>query len=235
MSSRGLSLVGFMDRLQAIAHLRFGCVPVDPSDAALSKEWQDAVTRLQSVKVQRAGNPDVKQIPGSDQSYIQDFVKEPLVSTALQMYRTPYQFLLIEIDPLLAFQHTVNLDRVDHHFRSVPSTVGTSDLMPVCLPIVQPDENFYHSLVLQNSQSVAIRSRNTGLRQTIAGIFPMEQNGYKLWMGGMQFAFSLPFVQVVNLNGRFYLSNGFHRVIGARKAGATHVRVCTARFTSRTL
>src|SRR5208282_2577442 len=42
-------------------------------------------------------------------------------------------------------------------------------------------------------------------------------------IAGIQFHSSMPFVHVVRYNGRCYLHNGFHRTVGVRKAGATHV------------
>jgi hypothetical protein len=223
MSSRGLSLVGFMDHLHAIAHLRFACVPADPSDAALAAEWQKSILKLQLVNIPTPGRPNIQQIPASDQHYIQDFIREPWVRTELQSLHTTYQFMLVEIDPILSFQHVVNLDRVDHHFRSLPRTIGTSDLLPICLPTAQQTEDLYVSPVVSDSHSVIIKSRNTGLNRTIAGVFPLDLAGYRTHLAGMRFDFSQPFVHVVQFRGRCYLHNGFHRAIGARRAGATHV------------
>src|SRR5271165_6122583 len=155
MSSRGLSLVGFMDQLHAIAHLRFVCVPTDPSDAALIVEWQNAVRRLQPISIQNPGNPNIQQI--SDQNYLRNFFSQPWVKTALQAYQGPYQFLLIEIDPLLAFQHIVDLDRAEQHFRSALGSVGTSDLLPICLPTIQPNEPLWTSPLVSDSKSVIVR------------------------------------------------------------------------------
>jgi hypothetical protein len=39
-------------------------------------------------------------------------------------------------------------------------------------------------------------------------------------MAGAMFGVTLPFVHVVRFNGRCYLTNGFHRALGARKRGA---------------
>lgn len=61
-----------------------------------------------------------------------------------------------------------------------------------------------------------IRGKNLNLRAAQTGML----NPNTL---GLAFAFSLPFVHVVRLNGRCYLHNGFHRVYGAAMAGAQKV------------
>jgi hypothetical protein len=221
MPTSGLSLVGFMEQLQAITHLRYTCVPTDPSDNALTAVWQGAKAKLLAAQTARAGNPNIQQI--ADQAYIQNFIRIPWVTAALQFYRTPYHFLLVEIDPLLSFQPVVSLDRVNHHFRSLPRAVGTSDLLPLCLPTVQPNEEMYMSPVLTSSQSVLIKSRNTGINKSDWGVFPFELNGFRAWLAGMRFHFSSPFLHVVRFNGKCYLSNGYHRAVGAKRAGATHI------------
>jgi hypothetical protein len=39
----------------------------------------------------------------------------------------------------------------------------------------------------------------------------------------MRFGVTLPFASVARYNGKYYLTNGFHRAIGLRQAGATHM------------
>ncbi len=64
-----------------------------------------------------------------------------------------------------------------------------------------------------------MRSRNLNVHLSAAGLFPAGDNT----AAGIIFGLSVPLVHVVRLNGRCYLHNGFHRVYGARMAGATHV------------
>ena len=73
MPNPGLSLVGFMDMGQAIAHLRNGCVPADPSDAALIAEWNSARTLL-GAAMGNAGSPEILDVPRANLQYVQDLL-----------------------------------------------------------------------------------------------------------------------------------------------------------------
>src|SRR5260370_33738773 len=62
VSTRGLSLVGFIDQQrQALEHLRNYCVHPDISDGPLLKEWATAKTKIGSP-IPKAGAPDVRQL-----------------------------------------------------------------------------------------------------------------------------------------------------------------------------
>jgi hypothetical protein len=122
------------------------------------------------------------------------------------------EFKLVEIDPLLAYQFTVDTTRSDHHCAAFPKPPVNGDLLPVCLPIQLPSGEYH---INHGIQSVIIKSRSLNLQMTAAGIGPN--------MAGMNFGWSIPMLHVVRLNGRCYLHNGFHRAFGARLAGATHI------------
>lgn len=226
MPSRGLSLVGFMYQQPAIHHLRIACVPADPSDAALIAEWTAAQATL-GAPITNAGKPDVQQLAPADMPYIAKFMAEPWVAFAfnhpiLQASLQGATFRVIEIDPLLAFQSTVFLDRADHHCGRL-NNPSIADLLPVCLPIVQPREPLLLSPVMPGSQSVIIKSRNLNVQSTQMGNFEFTTNGYTSYMAGLQYHLSPPFAHVVRYNGRCYLHNGYHRAVGIRMTGATHM------------
>ena len=224
MSTPGLSLVGFMtDQQQAIQHLRVQCVPSDPSDAALIKEW-DAAKAKRGYPVGTAGSPYVLPIPQSDAGYIQQLMQQPWVQEALRMFGyAQAEFKLVEIEPLLAYQFIVDADRSKFHCGGL-SNPSVSELMKICLPQAQPKPIDLSPLVdLGQSHCATIKSRNLSMRQMNRGIFGLNQNGYESWVAGMQIHVTLPFVHVVRLNKRYYLHNGFHRAYGARLAGAKNI------------
>src|ERR1700733_14969314 len=110
MPTPGLSLVGFMDEPAAINHLRFACAPADPADAALRAVWQGAQGQL-GAPTPNAGNPGIHAIPQGQAAYITQISQLPWVATALATNWAGAAFHMVDIAPLLAFQHTVDLAR----------------------------------------------------------------------------------------------------------------------------
>lgn len=223
MPTPGLSLVGFMDQQQAINHLRRDCVPSDPSDAALIKEWSAAKAK-KGYPIGTAGSPYVLPIAGADAAYIQQLMAQPWVQAAFQMFGyAQADFKLVEIEPLLAYQFTVDADRSKHHCGGLKNP-SVADLMKICLPQAQVRPADISPFVdVGQWHCATIKSRNLSMRQLNRGIFNLNQNGYECWVAGMQIHVTLPFVHVVRYNNKYYLHNGFHRAYGARMAGAKNI------------
>lgn len=222
MPTRGLSLVGFMDQNNALHHLRTVCVPADPSDAALIPIWHAAQNAL-GPAIANAGSPDIREIPSSEQHHIDQLVQQPWVAMAMQGPLQGATLQLVEIDPLLAFQFTVDIDRSDHHCGQIGNPPSVSELLHICLPITPPPEHFSvsHHDQFSHIQSAVIKSRSLNIRVTAQGIFN-DPTGVPV-AAGFQFGPALPLVQVVRFNGQCFLHNGFHRAVGARLRGATHI------------
>jgi hypothetical protein len=218
VSTAGLSLVGFMDEASGISHLRTFCVPPDPLDAALRQAWLTARNQL-GAPAANAGQPQINPIPPQQMGHIATLLQTPRVQAAMPFFPGA-SFQLIEIDPLLAFQFTVDLDRSTHHCQGLASPPTLDELMALCLPIVVPPEPMQVQ-VLQNSMLIKARCLNLQMLQQ--GYFPQGGDTSAIGAAGAILGLSLPLVHVVRLNGRCYLHNGFHRVVGARRAGATHV------------
>lgn len=216
MASSGLSLVGFMDETAALNHLRTTCVPPDPSDVALKAVWQGAQVAL-GQPTQKAGMPAMTPIPAPQAPHIVTLMQTPWVAQALQTTLQGSTFNLVEIEQLLAFQTTVDLDRSSHHCKGLSNPPTLDELMTLCLPTVIVPEAMQ---VQPQAQSLLIKARCLNLKMLAQGFFP-QPNGPTA--AGVIVGLSLPLVHVVRLNGRCYLSNGFHRVVGAKLAGATQV------------
>lgn len=214
MPTRGLSLVGFMDQAQAIAHLQRACVPVNPDPAVLAAEWVTAQANL-GAAFPGAGIPAILSIPAAQAAYITALQTGPNWATVFANHPSVQgaTFSLVEIEKLLAFQFTVDLDRSNHHAGSLTHPPTLDELLNMCLPqAYQHDEIMNFDL----PQSLLIKSRSLNLQKVAHGAFA---GGYL----GIQIGFNLPFVHVVRHNGRCYLHNGFHRAYGAALAGATHI------------
>jgi len=213
MATPGLSLVGFMDQQQAMAHLRTACVPVDVSDAAIFDEWKAAKLRL-GAPLANAGRPDIQEIPPEHHAHLQHVVAAPWASPSFQTVLAGCEFKLVELDPLLAYQFTINDERSAHHCNHLGDNPSLQVLMAICLPTGPEIQVLQHSNT-QHNQSVLLRTRNLNLRSLASGLFNAQ-------FMGMQLFVSLPFMHVVCYNSRYYLHNGFHRALGIRRTGATH-------------
>ena len=214
-------LVGFMDNQQAIDHLRMACVPANQDPAVLTAEWQGAIAAL-GAAVADAGNPEILPIPAANQPHINQLIAAPWAAAHLaQLLAQGATFQLIEADKLLAYQFAA--DRAATHCGHLNNPT-VDDLLPVCLQINESPLDFTHSIVDNQSKSVIVMTRNTNLNMREWGLFGIRTPaGTDSRVAGAQILMNFPFVHVVRFNGRCYLHNGFHRVYGARIAGATHV------------
>ena len=215
MAHAGLSLVGFMDEAGAVEHLRKACVPAPTADdAALRADWQAARAKL-GAPVPNAGHPNLQSIPPANMGYINALLQLPWVAAANQgpAAVTQANFQLVEIDPLLAFQFSVDLVRSDNHCNAVAHPPTMQQLLAICFPTAPPNEGYGWQRL---GQSAMIKAKTLNLRVYDQGII----NGQVL---GLIFGPALQFTQVTRFNNRLYLFNGFHRAIGLRRAGATHM------------
>ena len=212
MSTAGLSLVGFKDPADAVVYLANQCVPDDPSQEALLAQWNTARARL-GPPIERAGRPEITPLPPELNGYIQQLMANKAVADYMANLPAPPQFAAVEIDPLLAYQPHVDLVRSEHHCGTLARSPALGDLLPTFLPIVFQEEPYS---VNQYGNSILIKARSLNLRMQQAGFLSPAHLG-------IQFGLALPLVHVVRYQGRCYLHNGFHRVVGARAAGATRV------------
>ncbi len=216
MATQGLSLVGFMtDQAAAISHLRYTCVPnpVSKTDAQLAQDWATATATLGSP-TNNAGTPSLTPIDHS----------HPNISRLMALPWAPYfqtllaqgaSFQMAEIDPLLAYQFTVDTERSNGHCEHCAQPPTEQELFDCCLPTVMSKDEIHAS---QQGQTLIVKSRSLNLITVAEGPIPNTANTI-----GIQFNWTLPFVHVVRFNGRCYLHNGYHRAYGMRMAGATHM------------
>jgi hypothetical protein len=227
MARNGLSLVGFVaDQQIALTHLRQDCVPPDPSDAALLTVWNTAQANIGGPFNHLPCAP--LPLPATAQQHIQALLAQAWLADLMQelnagqnsMGCAPASFQLVSIDALLAYQVAVDLDRANHHCNVLSNPPTEAELLNLCLPIVQPHEDYFMLPLTPASTSAIIKLRNHDLQMHRCGVFD-GMHGAKVV--GVSFHVGLPFVHVTRFNGQCYLHNGYHRAYGARLAGATHV------------
>ncbi len=220
MATAGLSLLGFMNQREAIAHLLGHCVVENRDVPALVEHWRAAQVRKGPAMV--GGNPDIRDVPAAAQPHIDTLRQQQWFTRFIALFPVA-EFKLVEIDPLLTIHFMVDLKRSDDRCRGLPQNPQVADLLPVCLPTAfaneeitmvrlpdKPDKQLNVGAFLLTAPSLNVRVLDAGFFQADNKI-------------GIQFGLPVPLVQVVRFNGRCYLHDGLHRTIGARRKGATHV------------
>lgn len=210
MPTPGKSLFGFLDEPHALGYLRGSCVfPGQMSDAQLTDIWNQARAQL-GAPVINAGTPDIQPISAAYQPHIDQLKNSPWI-VANQL--SGWQYAMVEIDPLIAYQFSIGIQRSAHHCTPLSSPPTTQQLMDACLPI-NPPADPYH--ITPAAQSMLITSKSLNMTGLHRGL--IAQNAI-----GLVFGPTVPLAHVTRYNGRCYLHNGFHRTYGARIAGATHI------------
>lgn len=229
MPTRGLSLVGFMDPPAALAHLKEACVPAaGATDQSLLADWQRARQQLGPPPVPNPGAPRLTPLPAAAAPYMTQLRQQQWVTDLLQLFGTTAQFMMVEIDPLLAFQVVLDADRSMEHCSVLSKPPTLDELLRLCLPQALLPEPIQVTAG-RNSILIKARSLNLMARQQVVerlqdrlvvgerGIFQPQG------LAGIIIGPSAPLVNVARWNDRLYLSNGFHRVYGARISGATEI------------
>ncbi len=218
MPKPSLSLLGFMEEPQAMTYLqKWAILPVeDRQPEGMRRIWREAKIKL-GKPFPRPGKPETQPIQQKHHPYLDEVTKNPLFELTIRGFQR-WGFMLVEINPLLAFQFHISIDETDKFGSMINQNPSVEEMLAMCLPrdITYPD---YEAILTANG--VTIRAQNLGLGHLEHGRFQKFPDG-RLLIAGVAFGAS-PFLQVVRFNGRCYLRNGFHRVYALMKKGATHI------------
>jgi len=177
--------------------------------------WNEAQTRL-GAPIGSPGSPEILGLDTAHQAYLEGVLTSPRYGETVGSL--PASFQLVEIEPLLAFQFHVYSERSEDLCNSFSNPPEINELLGTCLPHTLEAIPFKHDL---RPNGIIIESDTPNLRLFGGGIPGNDALAHLLVAAFVGAA--TPLVQVVRFNGRCYLRNGFHRVYGARVAGATHI------------
>jgi hypothetical protein len=212
----GRSLVGFMEPGFAISYLQQTTIPADSSPDALHAVWELARAKL-GAPPDHAGVPELLDIDQGHRAHLNAVAGNARLAAGFD--GQPYEFKLVEIDPLLAYQHDISIERADQ----LCHQLGDQPTVDAMLPVFLPTELEGIPIQMQRTDnSIVVVGRSANLRILAHGQIGVEKNIGAVLLGAAIGAGS-PWVHVVRFEGRAYLRNGFHRVYGAKRVGATHV------------
>ena len=194
---------------------------VSPRSAAddFDRAYDDAVVRL-GPPFPKAGQPDVRPIPGGQETYLQGVRDHPRFDSSVQIPGLrSWSFKLMEIDRLLIYQVSISNEFVKRHSGdpSHPPTIG--GMLRTCLPLQLDGEQ---PIVSMRPNVVQITLRDMYCR-LLGGLQHVANPRDQISMTGVFCASSSNLAQVVRCNDRTYLKNGVHRAYALRSAGATHM------------
>jgi hypothetical protein len=210
-----LSLLGFMDDALANSYLTKICLLADSSGGAL-KNRDTAKGRL-GPPIANAGHPEIRSIPVEHRHHLNGVESNPRYKDTIEEFK--FDFGLVEIAPLLAFQFHVETERAGNLKGRIGATHTLPELLALCLP--HEVEPIQYRLSLQPT-SLMIVSNNLNLRPMKVGIRDHPEQP-ALTIAGVLFGPASPLVQVMRVDGRCYLRNGFHRAYLLQKLGVTHI------------
>jgi len=197
--------------------------------AALRKIWQEARTRLNpgaGSPVPIPGVPEILDIPAGHEAHLRDVQASPRFPKTVGTL--PWEFKLVEIGPLLAFQYHVQTDRANQLWLDSGGTTDIAALLRLCLPVgvneIQPGSGCDANPDPSNSEErgrVSFDSDNLNMRILAGGNVGMD--GAKIFWAGIGFGEATRLVQVARFGGRCYLKNGYHRCYRMRAEGVTHL------------
>jgi hypothetical protein len=209
MPSAGLSLLGFMDRAQALAHLASVCIPEDSDEAALTKVWAAAKKKL-GAPIPGAGSPSILTLPPACDAHCRAVLSQAA-------FREGGSFsgafaCLVETAPLLTPQFVVDRSRLAHH-RAEARDATLEMALETCMPLTARSELFQ---TIAGPQSLLLKSRSMNVKFIRGGLF----DGSVL---GAKFGLSAPHVRVARYRGRCFIQNGVHRAVALTMMGLTHI------------
>ncbi|MEA2633802.1 MAG: hypothetical protein QOH92_569 [Chloroflexota bacterium] len=208
-----------------MAYLRQNCVLPNTATNAVREEWRSARARVR-VPMMKAGQPEVLEFPSGYETHLAQVQANPAFEETVRGMN--WSFKLVEIDPLIAFQFHVQLERSANLCRNVSDAEPLiEDMLGPCLPF---DVEDIPASVVVSGSSLTVEAESQNLKFS-----PVDGRGFpemreitipvprRVRTVGINFLPSSPLVHVVLHRGRTYLKNGYHRAYGFGKAGASHI------------
>lgn len=232
-------LVGHTPLDQYLDFMEAEAVGVTREDRGrLSDDWRAADNRRRALEASERrwletpplhAEPDRRQVPLPPEMevLVPALAAHPVFRRAFAV--VPVRVALVELDSLVAYQRTVNLE----HVRRLRARLGPSpsprEVFDFCLPTVRPPAEAAPFRVRPAGDGEFVFTcESTDLRFLEAVTLRPEQvSGYDApgavaGVVGLVVGFGSNFVNVISAEGRLVLNNGNHRVYALRELGLTH-------------
>ena len=225
-------LMGAMQQNLLTTTVRLMCITEEVARLdEIARAWRGASARMTLLATEETGLLDhifATEPPMKIRSRLKEIEEDRLFQASFSAL--PTDFMVVEIDRLVAPQREVNLDYVDDLRKRVPGK-SIEELVNFCVgPRAEPPD----LKVLQTAQNqMTYTSRSLDLR--FLGGYPKQitENDIAVAHAGGQpvdviallVGFGAAPINVLMAGGRLILVNGFHRVVAMRLEGITHIPV----------
>jgi hypothetical protein len=217
MPMAGLSLVGFMDQGMAEGYLKRYCLLADSwKKKGAESHWKAAKARL-GPRIEGAGAPEVEGIPSQHEAHLNAIRALPRFQATVG--RTNPRFQVVNIPKLFAWQFgVVTENKASAACAALSPDAPLEQLLPLCLPTAIDDPAVD---IHEVEDGFVIESTDVNTR-VIAGSL-QDMPDLRLHGRGAAFGAGNPWVHVACFEGKYYLSNGYHRAAGLLKAKITRM------------
>ncbi len=125
----------------------------------------------------------------------------------------------MEIAPLLCFQINLSVGRANALCSRLSDEPSLEEILSIAMPDKLED---LPAQISWQTNSIVITSLSRNVRLHNAGRFSIpESEGRDVF--GIRVGPAAPLTQIVRVDGRCYLRNGFHRAVGMAQRGVTHI------------
>jgi hypothetical protein len=231
-------LVGHTPLDQYLEFMEAEAVGVSRADRpSLAADWRSADDRrraLEDAERRWLANPPlhaepdrrVQSLPAELQPLLPALTGHPVFRRAFGT--VPSRVALVELDALVVYQRTVNLE----HVRRLRDRLGPAPspraLFEFCLPTEPPGDPPPFRLRAQGDDEYVFTCESTDLRfLEAAPLRPGQLTGYDApgpvaAVIGLVVGFGSNFLNVISAEGKLVLNNGHHRAYALRELGVTH-------------
>ena len=181
--------------------------------------FQAAVAKL-GQPFPNAGLPNIQAIPPTHQPHLVAVTQDAQFGRTVAGFNA-FGWGLVEIDPLIAFQLHISVERGKE--RAITDT-SVAAMLALCLPAAPMDVKATWTIgggpftgnVTLVAESLNLTALGPPAIPVNGRVDPASEIGPILGVAS-------DLVHVFQVGGRFYLRNGYHRAWALRKAGATHM------------
>jgi hypothetical protein len=202
----------------------------------LTRQWREANARVRELEVSergRADTPELAALPDAMAAAAEAAVNDPVVRRSLGFL--PYRWSLVELDRLVVWQNSVNLNFVDKIKRTLSLPLSDHDLIRACIGNLSTPPPIH--ITPLDGNTFAFSSPSNDLRVlSVAPFDPrklceQETHGYPSSVLGIFIGYGTNLVRAYYMHNRLVLLNGSHRACALRMLGVTHIP-CLVQYAS---
>ena len=208
-------LIAWMDKDEAVQIQLGACMPLaDENTTAQGESWANALEHLQSREEYALPTPTLEPLPEDLRARGEVFLQR--ADLAVHFNGWEWTVGTANLDNVLTFQKIGSEDAVER-----VSTIDVGDpqaLFSLCLP--DPGGTAELPGTVDNDRKgIAFSSANPNLRVMAAMAAAIDGQPFY----GFTIGFGLPFVQVVEYQGRWFIRDGYHRCYGLLRRGVRRI------------